>query len=91
MSAQNTIRLGLAIVGAIGSFALSWPYWRDFSYWAETPQMWWIYFSLGFILAVLVFFIFLRSLSTLFEHDALIRESRGNARTSVSTDKGAAP
>ncbi len=91
MSARKTIRLGLAVLGAIGSFALSWPYWRDFSYWAESPQMWWIYFGVGFCLAVYVFVIFIRSLTTLFEHDTLNRQSRVNAQASSSTDGEAKP
>lgn len=73
MPAQRTIRLGLAIVASAGSLALSWPFWRDYSYWAESPTLWLIYFAVGFVLAVYVFFVFFRSLRTLFEHDALAR------------------
>jgi hypothetical protein len=89
MSGQRVIRLSLAVLGALGSFALSWPYWRDFGYWAESRQMWLIYFVVGFLLAVFDFAIFLRSLSTLFEHDALSRESDGNAQPSSSIDERA--
>jgi drug/metabolite transporter (DMT)-like permease len=73
MPAQRSIRLGLAIIASAGSLALSWPFWRDFSYWAESPAMWLIYFAVGFVLAVYVFVAFFRSLRTLFEHDALTR------------------
>ncbi|MGB3272091.1 MAG: hypothetical protein WBA66_04240 [Xanthobacteraceae bacterium] len=75
MPAQRTIRLGLAIVASAGSLALSWPFWRDYSYWAESPALWLIYFAVGFVLAVYVFVVFFRSLRTLFEHDALTRRS----------------
>jgi hypothetical protein len=71
MSAQQCIRLGLAVVASLASFALSWPFWRDFGYWAESHTMWTIYFVVGFCLAVFVFVVFQRSLSTLFDHAAL--------------------
>ena len=75
MPAQRTIRLGLAIVASAASLALSWPFWRDYSYWAESPPMWLLYFAAGFVLAVYVFVAFFRSLATLFEHDALTRRA----------------
>lgn len=74
MSAQRIIRLSIAIVASGASLALSWPYWRDFGYWAESRSIWIAYFIVGFILAVFVFYAFLDSLRTLFEHDALERE-----------------
>jgi hypothetical protein len=73
MAAQRAIRWGLAIVASAGSLALSWPFWRDFSYWAESPAMWLLHFAVGFVLAIYVFVVFFRSLRTLFEHDALTR------------------
>ncbi len=76
MSAQRTIRLSLAILASGASLALSWPYWRDFGYWPESHAMWLAYFTLGFVLAVYVFYAFLDSLGTLFEHDALEREKQ---------------
>ncbi len=76
MSAQRIIRLGLAIVASGASLALSWPYWRDFEYWPESHSMWIAYFVVGFILAVYVFYAFLDSLGTLFEHDALERQKQ---------------
>ncbi|MCO5089786.1 hypothetical protein [Bosea sp. (in: a-proteobacteria)] len=76
MSAQNVIRLGVALVASGASLALSWPYWRDFEYWAESRSMWTAYFVVGFILAVYVFYVFFGSLATLFEHDALERKKQ---------------
>ncbi|HMM62631.1 MAG TPA: hypothetical protein PKD01_00785 [Mesorhizobium sp.] len=76
MSAQHVIRLGLAIAAGGASLALSWPYWRDFGYWPESHAMWRAYFGVGFILAVYVFYAFLGSLRTLFEHDALERRKQ---------------
>lgn len=82
MSAQRIIRMGIAIVASIVSLALSWPYWRDFGYWAESRAMWLGYFVLGFVLAVYVFYAFLGRLRTLFEHDALERAQRSQAAAS---------
>lgn len=76
MSVQVLIRAGVAVCASALSLALSWPYWRDFEYWAESRVMWLAYFSLGFILAVYVFYAFLGRLGTLFEHDALDRARR---------------
>lgn len=77
MSARTVIRLSVAILASIASFALSWPYWRDFEYWAESPSLWAVYFVVGFLLAVYVFYVFLGNVATLFEHDAL--EHAGSA------------
>lgn len=79
MSAQRIIRLGVASLASIASIALSWPYFRDFEYWAESRNMWLLYFTLGFLLATYVFYIFMDCLSTLFEHDALERADRAKS------------
>jgi hypothetical protein len=89
MSAQHTIRIGLAVIGSVVSFLLSWPYWRDFGYWAESRTMWLVYFAVGFCLAIYVFKVFLRSLATLFEHDALERVSVVDASAPLVTDEEA--
>lgn len=89
MSAQRTIRLSIAILASAASMALSWPYWRDFEYWAESEVMWLVYFALGFILAVYVFYAFLDSLGTLFEHDALEKAEKArqeNASAATGED-----
>lgn len=75
---QRSIRLSLAVLGSAASLFLSWPFWRDFEYWAEAPGMWLAYFLLGFVLAVYVFYVFLGSLRTLFEHDELERALRSD-------------
>jgi len=76
--AQKLIWVSLAAVGSLISLFLSWPWWRDFSYWAESKVMWKIYFVLGFLLAVYVFYIFFRAVRTLFEHDAIERQELAN-------------
>jgi len=66
---QRSIDLTLSVVASILSFALSWPYWRSFSYFAESTTAWWIYFALGFVLAIFVFYVFFRTLRALFMHE----------------------
>lgn len=65
--------LSLAVAASLLAFFLAWPWWRDFSYWAESRLMWAIYFAVGFALAVYVFHTFFGNLRTLFEHDAIER------------------
>ncbi|MBV6418523.1 MAG: hypothetical protein CMLOHMNK_03397 [Steroidobacteraceae bacterium] len=73
MNAKRIIRLSIAILASALSLALSWPYWRDFGYWAESHALWRVYLAVGFLLAVYVFHAFLGSLGTLFEHDEIER------------------
>ena len=84
---QLIIRLTLAGIAAGASLALSWPYWRDFEYWAESEGAWVLYFLSGFVLAAGVFYLFFESLATLFEHDAVVQKTRagvnGEARPSA--------
>lgn len=75
MSARVAIRLSVAVLASIASVALSWPYARDFAYWAESPALWAAYFVVGFVLAVYVFYVFLGCVATLFAHDALARSA----------------
>jgi len=89
MAAQRAIRMGLAVLGSAVSLALSWPYWRDFGYWPESRVMWRVYFVLGFVLAVYVFYAFLGRLGTLFEHDALERAQRADADRKAAAAKEA--
>ena len=88
MSAQRIIRLSVAVLASGVSFALSWPYWRDFGYWAESRAMWLGYFIVGFILAVYVFYAFFDSLRTLFVHDALEREKQTACGCGETTGTG---
>ena len=53
--------------------------------------MWMLYFVLGFVLAVFVFYVFLARLRTLFEHDAIEREAGAAAATSSATDREPRP
>ncbi len=74
------IWISVAILASALSFALSWPWWRDYSYWAESHTMWAIYFITGFLLAVYVFYVFFGVTRTLFEHDKIERaEIEANA------------
>ncbi|MEO6801009.1 MAG: hypothetical protein ABI178_13820 [Rhodanobacter sp.] len=66
---QRSTDLTLSVLGSVVAFLLSWPFWRDFGYWATSHVAWWIYFALGFVLAVYVFYIFIGSLRILFLHD----------------------
>jgi hypothetical protein len=91
MSAQRIIRISLAVLGSGASLALSWPYWRDFGYWPESHAMWLAYFGLGFVLAVYVFYAFLGSLGTLFEHDALLRAEQADAASAPRSGQESAP
>ena len=68
---KRTIDLVLSVLAGSVALLLSWPFWRDFSYWPESRTMWVGYFVVGFALAVYVFYVFMGALHTLFEHDAL--------------------
>ncbi|NYT62110.1 hypothetical protein H0A66_07230 [Alcaligenaceae bacterium] len=87
--AQRIIDLSLAMLASAISLLLSWPYWRNFEYWPESRFMWWVYFAVGFVLAVYVFYIFLGSLRTLFLHDALEAAKRGEQeQDGIPSDNG---
>lgn len=66
---QRSIDITLSVLAGAVSFLLSWPYWRSFGYWAESGGWWFAYFVAGFLLAVFVFYVFFRSLRTLFAHE----------------------
>ncbi len=65
---QRSIDLTLSVIASVVGFGLSWPYWRSFSYFAVSHVAWWIYFTIGFLLAVYVFYVFFRALRTIFMH-----------------------
>ena len=65
---QRFVDVVLSLLLTAASFVLSWPFWRDFEYWAESPVAWRIYFVLGFILGAHVFYVFIGSLRMLFQH-----------------------
>ena len=80
----RSIDLGLSIVGSVAALLLSWPFWRDFEFWAESPVAWQIYFVTGFVLAIYVFYVFIGVTRTLFEHDAI---ERAEAEQAVAVGK----
>lgn len=65
---QRITDLTLSVLASVAAFLLSWPFWRDFEFWPESHVAWWIYFGLGFVLAVYVFYVFIGSLHILFLH-----------------------
>ncbi|MEO5812697.1 MAG: hypothetical protein ABIU96_12580 [Rhodanobacter sp.] len=67
---QRTVDLTLSVLASAAAFLLSWPFWRDFQYWPESQVAWWIYFGIGFVLTVYVFYVFIGSLHILFLHGA---------------------
>lgn len=85
--ARRIIWIFVAVMGSALSFALSWPWHRDHSYGPESQTMWTIYFVIGFILAVYVFYVFFGKLHTLFEHDEIEREEIA-ARDAANTSEG---
>lgn len=82
--AQRYIDLVIAALASLVSIGLSWPYWRDYEYWAESHGMWVFYFILGFVLATYVFYAFLGSLRTLFQHD---EQARAKAQANESQEE----
>ena len=74
---QRAIDLSLSVVAAVMGMALSWPFWRSFSYWPVSSVAWYVYFGLGFVLSVYVFYVFLGALHTLFAHDEQERAAGG--------------
>lgn len=72
---QRTIDLSLSVLASLAGVLLSWPFFRDHRYWAESPEMWWIYLAAGFLLAIYVFYVFVICLRTLFAHDALGKQA----------------
>lgn len=80
---QRTIDVIISVLASALAFLLSWPFWRDFEYWPESHLAWWIYFTLGFILSVYVFYIFVESLRMLFTHDADPASVPGNNSTTT--------
>lgn len=70
---QRTVDLTIAVLACLVGFALSWPFWRRFEYWAESRAMWWVYFIVGYLMSVYVFYVFTGCVRTLFLHDRLVK------------------
>lgn len=85
---QRTTDLTLSVLASVAAFLLSWPFWRDFEYWPESHVAWWIYFVLGFVLAVYVFYIFIESLHILFLHGKDEAAAPATADPSQAANKG---
>lgn len=88
---QRRIDLSLSVLASGAGFLLSWPFWRDFGYWPESRPMWWLYFAIGFVLSVYVFYAFLGALRTLFEHDALEHAAAKAQRADAAGERGDRP
>ncbi|MCC6240908.1 MAG: hypothetical protein IT448_11475 [Phycisphaerales bacterium] len=82
---RRSIDLTLAILASALGFALSWPFWRDFEYWAESRAMWWIYFVVGFVLAVYVFMVCIGCVRMLFLHDSIMRQRAAKTNSAPNT------
>lgn len=85
------VDLFVSIFASAAALLLSWPYWRDFEYWPESRLAWSLYFSVGFLLAVYVFMVFIRSLRTLFEHDAIEHAEAAASAANPDVVTGDAP
>lgn len=88
---QRSIDLVLSIVASVAAFLLSWPFWRDFEYWPESHLAWWIYFVVGFVLAVYVFYAFISSLHILFLHDTQNTATGAAADPAAADNRGTRP
>lgn len=86
---QRIIDLVLSLIASLVSVLLSWPYWRDFEYWAESRAMWWLYIAVGYVLAAYVFYVFMNSMHTLFLHDAQGRKPVAGSQASDLGQGGA--
>ena len=67
---QRFFDLLISVLGTVVAVALSWPYWRDYEYWASSHTAWQGYFAAGFVLSVYVFYVFIGSTRILFSHAA---------------------
>lgn len=67
---QRFFDLVISVLGTVAAMLLSWPYWRDYEYWAESQTAWMVYFAGGFLLSVYVFYAFIGSTRILFGHAA---------------------
>lgn len=86
---QRITDLTLSVVACIAAFFLSWPFWRRFEYAPESHLAWYIYFVLGFVLSVYIFFLFIGSLRILFLHDAQGREAAAAPPTAADQQPAA--
>ena len=67
---QRVTDLVFSVLACAAAFLLSWPFKREFAYWATSHTAWWIYFICGSALSMYVFYAFIGSLHILFLHAA---------------------
>lgn len=60
----------MALPLILGGALLSWPFYADHQFWAETPSMWTAYVVVGCVLGLYVAVMFIHVLSTLIYHEA---------------------
>lgn len=65
---QRLTDLSLSILISFVGCLLSYPFWQDYEYWAESPTAWRIYFIVGFLLCIYILYVFIGSLRMLFLH-----------------------
>jgi len=66
---MNTHDLAVATLAMLFFALLSFPYQFEFSYWAESPFLWVVYFLVGAVLVVYIFYIFLQDWRHLMEEE----------------------
>lgn len=67
---RKNIWISVAVMGSLLSLFLCWSWWRDHSYWVESRGMWELYFVVGPVLAISVFYTFLGN-QRMFEHEEI--------------------
>lgn len=75
---QRLTDLIISFLATVVAFLLSLPFWRDNEYFAESDLYWRVYFVVGFILGIYVFYVFIGSLRMMFIHardEALAQQS----------------
>lgn len=65
---QRLTDLIISFFASLAALLLSLPFWRDNEYFAESDLFWRVYFVLGFILGMYVFYVFIGSVRMLFIH-----------------------
>lgn len=65
---QRLTDLIISLFCTLAGFLFSWPFWRDFEYFAESESYWMAYFIIGSVLGIYVFYVFIGSLRFLFQH-----------------------
>lgn len=70
--------LVLSVLACAAAALLSWPFWRSAAYWADTRVAWLFYVTIGFLLSIPVFYLFVGCVHLLFVHEAQAREQAVN-------------